>query len=230
MTVLQNQIKVMTKMIHETAKLYGNSKIGENPIILENVCIGYPSRNVLREISDNKISLDESKHKGAVIGRNAVIRSNSIIYCKVTIGNDFQTGHNILIREDTMMGDSVLVGTNAVVENKCRIGSHVSIQSGAYLPTNTTIEDHVFIGPSSTLTNDRYPIRVKEGELAGPVVRKGASIGASAVLLPGIEVGEGAMVAAGAIVTRDVPPWHLAKGTPAKITELPEKLRVLNKI
>ena len=91
------------------------------------------------------------------------------------------------------------------------------------------IGDNVFLGPSSVLTNDKYPIRVP-CDLKGPVLHNDVSIGASATILPGVEIGEGARVAAGALVTKDVPPWKLAIGSPAKITELPETLRSLNRI
>jgi acetyltransferase-like isoleucine patch superfamily enzyme len=116
-----------------------------------------------------------------------------------------------------------------VIDGNCRIGSHVSIQSNVYIPTNTVIEDYVFLGPCCVLANDKYPVRVPY-DLKGPVIRKGASVGANATLLPGIEVGEGAMVAAGALVTKNVPPWKLAIGCPAKIAELPEALKTANRI
>ncbi len=167
--------------------------------------------------------------KSPVIGKNSVIRSNTVIYNDVKIGNNFKTGHNVLIREKTAIGNNVLVGTNAVIEGNCRIGSNVSIQSNVYVPTDTIIEDHVFIGPCACFTNDRYPIRV-DYELKGPVIRHGASIGANSTFLSGVEVGEGAMVAAGAIVTRDIPPFYLAIGAPARLRPLPPQFNVLNKI
>ena len=79
------------------------------------------------------------------------------------------------------------------------------------------------------LTNDKYPIR-KDYELRGPTLSKGASIGANAVILPGVKIGEGAIVAAGACVTRDVPDWKLAIGFPAEIKDLPDDLRTMNAI
>lgn len=164
-----------------------------------------------------------------VIGDNAVIRSHSVIYRDVTIGRNLRTGHGVLIREGTTIGDDVLIGTGTVIDGHASIGSRVSIQSRVYIPINTTIEDHVFIGPCAVLTNDKYPIR-KSYELRGPVLRKGATIGAGAVILPDIHIGEGAMVAAGACVTRDVPAWKLAIGCPAEIRDLPEDLCVLNVI
>ncbi len=166
--------------------------------------------------------------KPAVIGRRARIRSGSVIYCDVSAGEELETGHGVLIREHTRIGDRVLIGSHSIVENRCTIGSEVSIQSMVYIPTGTVIEDRVFIGPMATLTNHRYPLR-DSGELSAPVLRRGASIGANATLLPGIEVGEGAFVAAGAVVTKSVPPWHLAVGVPARHEPLPEELRRLNR-
>ena len=91
------------------------------------------------------------------------------------------------------------------------------------------IDNNVFLGPCSVLTNDKYPIRVPY-DLKGPELNNDESIGANATILPGVELGEGAMVAAGTLVTKDVPPWKLAIGSPAKIIELPETLRSLNRI
>jgi len=158
-----------------------------------------------------------------------LIRSGTIIYHGVQTGSRFRTGHNVLIRENTKIGHNVLVGTNTVIEGDTDIGNNVSIQSNVFIPTSTTIEDLVFIGPNVVLANDKYPIRINTG-LVGPVLRKGASIGANATILPGIEIGEGAMVAAGAVVTKDVPAWKLAVGCPAEIRELSEGMMIWNKI
>ena len=165
--------------------------------------------------------------KEPVVGRNLVIRSNSIIYNDVIIGDDFKTRHNVVIREKTNIGNDVLIGTNTVIEGECVIGNNVSIQSNVYIPRNTIIEDNVFIGPCACFTNDRYPIRV-DYKLKGPRIRRGASIGANTTFLSNLEIGEGAMVAAGAVVTRSVPPFYLAIGTPAKIKPLAPALRVPN--
>ena len=169
------------------------------------------------------------RSKSPVIGKNAVIRSNTIIYNDVCIGNDFKTGHGAVIREKTRIGDNVLIGTNSVIEGHCDIGNNVSIQSNVYIPINMVIEDYVFIGPCACFTNDRYPIRI-DYDLKGPTIREGASIGANSTFLSDIEIGEGAMVAAGAIVTRDVPPFSLAIGAPARIKPLSKHLKTLNKI
>ena len=169
------------------------------------------------------------RSKPPIIGKNALIRSNSIIYNDVEIGKNFKTGHGITIREKTTIGDNVLIGTNTVIEGHSSIGNDVSIQSNVYIPTNTTIEDYVFIGPCACFTNDKYPIRV-DFDLKGPIIKRGASIGANSTFLSNIEIGEGAMVAAGAIVTMDVPEYFLAIGAPARIKPLPKHLKKLNRI
>jgi acetyltransferase-like isoleucine patch superfamily enzyme len=128
-----------------------------------------------------------------------------------------------MIREKTRIGDRVSIGTSVVIDGNTRIGDDVSLQSMVYIPTNTTIGDHVFIGPNAVLTNDRYPPS-GIGGLVGPVIEHHAAIGANATILPGVHIGEGALVAAGAIVTRDIPAYKLAVGVPAKIQDLPPTL------
>jgi len=163
------------------------------------------------------------------IGSGATIRSETIIYNDVRIGNGFTTGHNALVREHTEIGDDVVVGTNTVIDGQSEIGSSVSMQTNVYVPSNTTIGDDVFLGPNAVLTNDPYPVR-KDVTLVGPTVKDGASIGANATILPNVTIGEDAFIAAGATVTKDVPPNTLAVGTPAEHEELPESLQGENEI
>lgn len=186
----------------------------ENAKIQENVTIGLKYK---------------SRSKPPIIGKNAFIRSNTVIYDDVEIGADFKTGHGVVVREKTRIGDDVLIGTNSVIEGNCTLGNNISIQSNVYIPIKTIIEDNVFIGPCACLTNDKYPVRI-DFDLKGPIIRRGASVGANSTFLSGVEIGEGAMVAAGAIVTHDVPSNYLAIGAPARIKPLPPRLRTLNKI
>jgi len=201
--------------------IYKNVKIGNNVVIQEGVFIGLPSRDFLHK--------DESEWPETIIGNDSILRSGTKIYCAVTIGNDFKTGHNVMIRENIIIGNNVLIGTNSVVDGSTKMGSNISIQSMVYIPTYSIIEDNVFIGPNGVFTNDKYPVRIK-AELRGPIIRKGASIGANSTVLPGIEIGEGAVIAAGAVITKDVPAWTLAIGCPAQIKDLPENLKKINMI
>jgi acetyltransferase-like isoleucine patch superfamily enzyme len=198
-----------------------NVKAGSNFNPQENVHLGLPSREYMKR--------PEKEWPQTSMGDNVTIRSGTIIYCDVSIGDDFQSGHNVIIREKTRIKDRVLVGTNTIIEGRTVIGNDVSIQSSVYIPLDTIIEDRVFIGPCAVLTNDKYPIR-KKRPLKGPTIRKGASIGANSTILPGIVIGEGAMVAAGAVVTKDVPGWKMAIGVPARIVDLPDDLKTMNLI
>ncbi|WP_319507201.1 DapH/DapD/GlmU-related protein [uncultured Methanolobus sp.] len=215
--------------VHKSAKLYGASRIGKGSVVLENVILGYPQHSILMEITKAGVDIEDYDQPGAVIGDNAFIRAGANIFSNVRAGNHFKTGHNAMIRENTTIGDNVLIGTNVIIDGTVTIGNNVSIQGNVYIPTHVTIEDKVFIGPCAVLANDKYPIR-GEYHPEGPLIRKGASIGANATLVPGVEIGEGAMVAAGALVTKDVPAWKLAIGCPAKIVDLPSKLETLNNL
>jgi UDP-3-O-[3-hydroxymyristoyl] glucosamine N-acyltransferase len=95
------------QIIHESVRLYGNNLIGSNCMIFENVILGYPSNLILNESLKLRIPLSEYQYIGTTIGNNAIIRSDGIFYTDVAIGNDFRTGHNILIRENTTIGNNV---------------------------------------------------------------------------------------------------------------------------
>ncbi len=193
---------------------YGINSLGPDAQIFEPVTLGFPSRDMMQKTG----------FTGTTIGKNSVIRSGTILYCDVIAGDFFQTGHNVVIREETRLGDRVSIGTATVIDGHTTIGNDVSLQSRVYLPTNTWIGNHVFIGPNAIFTNDRYPPN-RIGGLDGPHVMDGAAIGANATLLPGVCIGEGALVAAGAVVTRDVPDHMMAIGTPAKNRELPKIMK-----
>ncbi|MBV9804326.1 MAG: N-acetyltransferase [Solirubrobacterales bacterium] len=106
------------------------------------------------------------------------------------------------------------------MEGDVIVGDRVTIKSGVYLWDGLRVEDDVFIGPQATFTNDRFPRSKHAFECQVTTIRRGASIGAGAVLLPGITVGERAMVGAGAVVTRDVPDFALVVGNPARVVRM----------
>jgi acetyltransferase-like isoleucine patch superfamily enzyme len=184
------------------------SNLGEDATIDRSATVGY---------------MYDEDCEPAVIGADATVRPGTVIYGDVIAGDRLQTGHNALVRERTELGDDVLVGTATVIDGTTTIGSDVSLQTGVYLPSQTTIGSNVFIGPRAVLTNDPYPLR-EEVDLVGPTLGDNVSIGANATLLPGVEVGAQSFVAAGAVVTDDVPPATLAVGNPARHEPLPERL------
>lgn len=216
-------------LLHDSLKTYGRNWIGSRTMILEGVILGYPTSDVLLKIMGQRTRHEDLTYVGVRIGSRCVIRSEAVIYRDVVIGDYVRTGHKVLIREGCRIGNHVLVGTNVVIDNETTIGSRVSIQSTVYIPTGTVIEDRVFIGPNAVFLNDRFPVRTAAPLLA-PKISRGATIGGNATILPGVKVGQGAFVAAGAVVTRDVPAWHMAIGAPARFEPLPRKLRRTNRI
>lgn len=164
-----------------------------------------------------------------VLGENSRIRVGTIIYADCTIGDDFQTGHNVVIREKTLIGDHVVIGTNTVIDGNVEIGDFVKIESNCYIPTHVQIGTRVFFGPNVTLTNDRYPLKMRDDYVPeGPIIEDGVTLCAGVVIVPGVRIGEDSFVAAGAIVTKDVPPRSLVLGAPGVIKPLPKKLQARN--
>lgn len=189
-------------------------KIGADHDIGEFVLIGLPPRG------KNEGDLE------TVIGDHAVIRSHSVIYSGNKIGDNFETGHGIMIRESNVIGDNVRIGSGSNIEYQVKIGSNVSIHSQVFIPEFSTIEDNCFIGPNVVLTNAKYPQSPgAKKRLKGPILNKGAKIGANSTILPEVVIGENALVGAGSTVTKDVPANKVVAGNPAKIisdiSELP---------
>ena len=165
----------------------------------------------------------------AKLGRNCTIRAGTIIYADVQAGDYLQTGHHALIRECTVIGHHVVIGSQTVIDGNVTISDFVKIESCCYVPTHTRIGRRVFIGPSAILTNDRYPLKMRENyQPEGPVLEDGVTLGGGVVVLPGVTVGAGSFVAAGAVVTKDVPANSFVKGVPGAISPLPSKLSESN--
>ncbi len=123
-----------------------------------------------------------------------------------------------VILPNAVIGKECNINCHTFIENEVKLGDRVTIKSGVYLWNGIIVEDDVFIGPNATFVNDKYP-RSKQFLQKSEVTRikRGVSIGAGAVLLSGITIGEYALIAAGAVVTKDIPPYALVKGNPGKV-------------
>jgi acetyltransferase-like isoleucine patch superfamily enzyme len=147
------------------------------------------------------------------IGPNALIRSHSVLYEGSTFGPRLETGHHATIRARTVAGENLRVGTGSDLQGAIAIGDFVRIHSRVFVAQTTTLEDFVWVFPGALFTDDPHP--PSEGFTAGAHVHAYAVIAAGATLLPGVDIGEGAMVAARSLVTRDVAPGELVAGVPA---------------
>lgn len=136
-----------------------------------------------------------------------------------TIGQGTRVWAFAHILPGAVIGSECNICDHAFIENKVTIGDRVTIKCGVQVWDGVMLEDDVFVGPNATFTNDPFPrSRQHPGEFPKTLVRKGASIGANATILPGLTIGQNAMVGAGAVVTRDVPPNAIVVGNPARIT------------
>jgi len=133
------------------------------------------------------------------------------------IGKNTRVWQYVVILPDAVIGDDCNICSHSFIENDVAIGDRVTVKCGARIWDGVTIEDDVFIGPNVSFTNDKFPRSKNHKKPAETLVKRNASIGANATILSGIQIGENAMVAAGAVVTKDVPPGTIVAGNPAVV-------------
>jgi acetyltransferase-like isoleucine patch superfamily enzyme len=154
----------------------------------------------------------------AVLGARVIVCFGAVIYAGAELGDDVVVGDGAQVRERTRVGAASVIGRASSVDNDVVIGARVKLQTGVYITAGSIVEDDVFVGPGVLTTNDDAMGRHAPGEgVAGVVLRRACRVGGGAVLVPGVEVGEEAYVAAGAVVTRDVPPRAVVMGVPARV-------------
>jgi acetyltransferase-like isoleucine patch superfamily enzyme len=162
-----------------------------------------------------------------VLGHSAIVRPYAVIYCDTVIGHHFQCGYFVLIRAECRLADRVTLMSRVTLEGRVEIGTGTKIMAHVYIPTRTKIGSKVFVGPGVNFLNDRYPIRRSAEDMVvkGPAIEDNVSIGGGCTIFPGITIGEGALIGGGSVVTKDVPPWTVAYGVPARHHEMPSDLK-----
>ena len=205
-------------MIHSTAIVYPKAQLGANievgpfTIIHDDVQIGEGS--VIG--SHCEIGLPTELAEGAplVIGGSSLIRSHSTFYQGSTFGNRLVTGHRVTVREKTVAGENLQIGTLSDLQGHCSIGNYVRFHSNVHIGQKSTIGNFVWIFPYVVLTNDPHP---PSTVMRGACIEDFAAIATMSLVLPGVTVGEGALVGAHSNVSRDVAPNTVAAGSPAKL-------------
>jgi UDP-2-acetamido-3-amino-2,3-dideoxy-glucuronate N-acetyltransferase len=155
---------------------------------------------------------------GLELGARVTVCAGAVVFAGSHIGEGSILGDQSFVRERSHVGPGTVIGRGSVVDNDVRVGARVRVQTGVYLTAFTLVEDDVFVGPGALTTNDDTMARHgPEMALRGAILRRACRIGGGAVLTPGVEVGEEAFVAAGALVTRDISPRGVAMGVPARV-------------
>ena len=226
----------MTYKIAETVKLGKNVEIGSNVRIEHNVLLGnnislgnnvvvmkgaIVGDNVIIGYRDIKPNQNASAEPIVTeIGKSVRIRSGSVIYWGTRIGSNSMVGHNTVIRENTIIGHDTYIGSLTSIEGDAKIGNYVGIQTQCYITKFCDIGDYTFIATFFVGANDHLMshMRAKHGQnLIGFTTEKYVRIAVGVTVLPGIHFGEGCIIAAGSVVTKDVPPYKVVMGVPARV-------------
>ena len=193
------------------AVVFGGVVLAAGCVVEAGAIVGKRPR--LRPGSSAAGSVDE-----LVVGEATTICAGAVVYAGARLGPRVIVGDQAQVRERARIGAHSVVGRGSTVDFDTEVGERVSIQTLVYLTARALAEDDVFIGPGVTTTNDDTMNRHRADELLrGPVLRRACRIGGGCVLTPGVEVGEEAFVAAGAVVTRDVPPHAVVMGVPGRV-------------
>jgi acetyltransferase-like isoleucine patch superfamily enzyme len=195
--------------VYPNVVIENDVEIGENVTIFHGAVIGKPPKIAGVIAREPKVNNPVTR-----IGSGVVIGANAVIYAGVQIGNGVLVGDGVTIREDTTVGEETVIGNNSTIQNGATIGRRVKIVDLSHITFDCVIEDECFVSVGVYTMNDNSMQR--GGEVVGPKIGRRARIGGGALLLPGVQIGEEAIVGAGAVVTKHVPNAAKVMGIPAR--------------
>jgi acetyltransferase-like isoleucine patch superfamily enzyme len=202
----------MSSEVAETAIVYPGTVLGDGCKILDYAVVG--KQPTLGPRSTTK----REDLPPLEVGPGTIVSTGAIVFAGTRIGARVIVGDQACVRERCDLGDDVVIGRGALIENDTTVGALTKIQADAYITAYSTLEDNVFIAPRVITTNDNFMGRTEKRHALrkGPTIRRGARVGAGAVLCPAVEIGEEAFVGAGAVVVKDVAARIVVVGNPAR--------------
>jgi UDP-2-acetamido-3-amino-2,3-dideoxy-glucuronate N-acetyltransferase len=198
--------------------VHAGTRIGDGCVIEDHTVLGKHPRLAPGSSAEGEVTR-------LVLGERVKVCSGAVVFAGASIAAEAILGDQSYVRERSEVGPNSVIGRGSVVDNDVRVGARVKVQTSVYLTAFTVIEDDVFVGPGATTTNDHTMGRhAPDMQLLGATLRRACRVGGGVVLTPGVEIGEEAFVAAGAVVTRDVPARAVVMGVPARIVrEVPDE-------
>jgi acetyltransferase-like isoleucine patch superfamily enzyme len=191
--------------------VHDGTRIGAGCSVEDHVVLGKRPRLAARSGARGEVGPLE-------LGERVTVCAGAVVFAGASVGEGTILGDQSFVRERSSIGAGSVIGRGSVVDNDVEIGARVRVQTSVYLAALSVVEDDVFVGPGVTTTNDQTMSRHDAATpLRGALLRRACRIGGGAVLTPGVEIGEEAFVAAGAVVVDDVPPRAVVMGVPAKV-------------
>ena len=194
--------------------IHADTKVGDTVRIDDHASLGKKPMKAA-----NSATTKEQELPPLEVGELSIVGTGVVLYRGAKIDAKVLMADLATIRENVTIGRGTIVGRGVTVENFCTVGRFCKLESECYITAYSTLEDRVFIAPGVVTSNDNYVGRTAERfkHFKGVTVKKGARIGAGTVTLPGVVIGEDALVAAGSVVTADVPAKKIVLGTPARV-------------
>lgn len=186
--------------------IYDNVTLGDNTVVGANCILGEPNAGIYSDDANYE-------NPPLIIGARSLIRSGTTIYAGSQLGDGFECGHRVTIREKARIGTNVRIGTLSDIQGHCEIGNYVRFHSNVHIGHKSVVRDYVWIFPYVVLTNDPHP---PSETLLGVTVEEFAVIATMSVILPGVTVGRDSLVGASSMVRKDVEPETVVAGNPAK--------------
>nr|BCX01916.1 MAG: N-acetyltransferase [Bacteroidota bacterium] len=206
--------------------IHGGSRIGEGVRVDDHAVIGKRPMRALRSAVTRTEEVPPAE-----IGDRCLIGAHAVVYAGARIGPQVLIADLATVRERVQVGEGTIIGRGVAVENDCFIGRYCKLETNAYLTAYSTLEDYVFLAPCVATSNDPFAGRTAERfrHFRGVTVRRGGRIGVHATILPGVEIGQDALIGAGALLTRNAEAGLIYKGIPARPSgPVPEEQRLEN--